>query len=295
LLKDLLRLLRVPLAPTAACDTVACLLLALGAGGVTGSPGALDWAQLIATSLCIYGFGMGLNDWADRGRDRLLNPARPLPSGRLAPALALGVVLLLGVAALALGGGPLGSWEAVGWALLLAAFYDLAGKRVLVPGALSMGGVRAANAAIGVLPLVRAGLTPAWTLLAPLAVGCWSAAATVLSTTEEEPSPTRVRVARVLALLALVLAATLAMVAAGRFTLASVLAAASVLSLAFGKVPKPGPVKRQVLEMLLGLYLVAAVIAGGDGRWEVELGALALAFGLTYLTQRMIFALRVPG
>jgi 4-hydroxybenzoate polyprenyltransferase len=287
-LKDLLRLLRVPLAPTAACDAVACLLLALGAGSVAGSPGPLDWAMLVATSLCIYGFGMGLNDWADRERDRLLNPARPLPSGRLPPALALGVVLLLGVAALALGGGPIGSWEAVGLALLLAAFYDLAAKHVFVPGALSMGGVRAVNAAIGVLPLVRAGLAPAWTLLPPLAVGCWSAAVNVLSTTEEAPSAARVRVARVLALLALVLAATLAMVAAGRFTLAS------VLSLAFGKVPKPGPVKRQVLEMLLGLYLVAAVIAGGSGRWEVELGALVLAFGLTYLTQRMIFALRVP-
>lgn len=295
MLKDLLRFLRVPLAPTAACDGVACLLLALGAGSVAGSPGVLDWALLVATSLCIYGFGMGLNDWADRERDRRLNPARPLPSGRLAPALALGVVLLLGAGALALGGGPLGSWEAVGLALLLAASYDLAAKHALVPGALAMGGVRAVNAAIAVLPLVRSGLAPAWTLLAPLAVGCWSAAVSVLSTTEEEASAARVRSARLLALLALAGAATLAMVAAGRVTLASVLAAASVLSLAFGKVPKPGPVKRQVLEMLLGLYLVAAVIAGGSGRWEVEVGALVVAFGLTYLTQRMIFALRVPA
>jgi len=293
-LKELLRYLRVPLAPTAACDAVACLLLALSAGDVA-APEPLAWALLAATSLCIYGFGMGLNDWTDRERDRLLNPARPLPSGRLAPGLALGVLLLLGAGAVALGGGPRGSREVVGLALILATLYDLATKHALVAGALSMGGVRAANAAIAVVPLVKAGLAPVWTLLAPLAIGCWSAAVTILSTTEEAPSAARVRTARLLAILALAGAASLAIAAAGRFTLACVLAAGSVLSLAFGKVPKPGPVKRQVLEMLLGLYLVAAVIAGGAGSIEVELGALVLAFALTYLTQRMIFALRLPG
>jgi heme O synthase-like polyprenyltransferase len=279
------------LAPTAACDSAACLLLALGAADLAAHAWT-DWALLALTSVCIYLFGMGLNDWADRERDRMLAPDRALPSGALDPRAALAVVLALGAAALALGGGPLGARGVVAGALAAAALYDLSPKRPVVLGAAAMGWVRAMNAGLAVLPLVAAGAAPAWVLGAPLAVGLYAAGITVLSTTEEEPSPARVWTARLLAAAALAGACALAMLAAGRFTFAPVLAVGSVVSLCVGRLPRPGPVKRQVLEMLLGLYLLAAVIAGGSGSGYVELVALVLAFFWIWLSQVAIRALR---
>lgn len=292
--KDWLRWLRAPLAPTAACDVVACRLLAQGAArGAAGSTSWQGWAALAGTALLIYGFGMGLNDWADRDRDRRRAPGRPLAAGRIGARAALAALLLLAAGAVALGGGPAGERGLVLSALGAAALYDLSLKAWLVPGALSMGAVRALNASVGVVPLWQAGIAPAWTLLAPLLVGCYSAGVTVLSTEEETPSPARTWWARGLAALAYAGASGLGCLAAGRLTLAALLVGSgSVLSLAFGRVPRPGPVKRQVLEMLLGLYLLAATLAGGVGDLLLEAAALGTAFLLVYLSQRAIRALR---
>jgi 4-hydroxybenzoate polyprenyltransferase len=283
----LVRWLRLPLAPTAACDAAACLLLALQANRTFTardnrvSADALGWLAIAGTSMLIYAFGMGLNDWADRRRDRTLAPTRPIPSGQLSPALALALVILIGSAAASLGA---------------AAAYNLLLKRWLVPGAFAMGAVRAANALVGVAPLVWTGYgsvnhVPLAVVLAPLLVGLYAAAVSVLSTTEEVDSSARRTAARLMAATAFAGAAALAMWAAGRVTLGSVIAAGTVFSLLFARVPRPGHPKRQVLEMLLGLYLLAAVIAGGSGVWQVEIGALVVAFALVYLTQIVIRAL----
>jgi hypothetical protein len=235
---------------------------------------------------------MGLNDWADRDRDRLIAPDRPLPSGALSPGPALVVVLLLGAAAVLLGGGPAGARGTVLTALAATALYDLSLKSRPFPGAVALGLSRAANAAVGVLPLVAAGVAPAWTLLGPAAVGVYAAGITVLSTTEDHPSRERTWSARMLAAAAYVGACVLAGWAAGRLTWAVVLVAGSVLSLAFGRVPRPGPVKRQVLEMLLGLYLLAATLAGGAGTHLVEFAAIGAAFLFIALSQVAVRALR---
>lgn len=293
--KDWLRLLRAPLSPTAALDALACALLALGAAG--GRAPALTLgagAALAATALLVYAFGMGLNDWADRDRDRSLAPERPLPAGRLASGPVLLGLLLLACSALALGGGPAGDRGVVLAALAAAGLYDLGLKARLVPGALSLGLARALNAAQAVLPLVLRGQAPAWTLAGPLLVGTYAAGVTVLSTTEERVSPARVLTARGLAAAAFSGAAVLACLAAGRLTLATVLVSGSVLSLLFGRVPRPGPIKRQVLEMLLGLYLLEATLAGGSGSLPVEVLAVAVAFALIYLSQVAVRALRLP-
>lgn len=313
----LVRWLRLPLAPTAACDSAACLLLALQANrtftardnwvsadgrhgiqttdGYTlaNAPDALGWLALAGTSMLVYAFGMGLNDWADRRRDRTLAPTRPIPSGMLSPSLALAIVILIGSAAAWLGGGRYGSRAAVFVALGAAAAYNLLLKRWLVPGAFAMGAVRAANALVGVAPLVWTGYwfvnhVPLYVVLAPLLVGLYAASVSVLSTTEEVDSSARRTAARLMAALAFAGAAALAMLAAGRITLGSVIAAGTVFSLLFARVPRPGHPKRQVLEMLLGLYLLAAVIAGGSGVWQIEIGALIVAFALVYLTQIVI-------
>lgn len=293
--KDWLRLLRAPLSPTAALDVLSCTLLALGAA--RGRAPALtpgEAAALAGTALLIYAFGMGLNDWADRHRDRALAPDRPLPSGRLRPGPVLALLVLLALGALALGGGPAGDRGVVLAALASAGLYDLGLKARLVPGALSLGLARALSASQAVLPLVLVGLAPAWTLAGPLVVGTYAAGVTVLSTTEEQAVPGRVLTARGLAAAAFAGAALLACLAAGRLTLATVLASGSVLSLLFGRVPRPGPVKRQVLEMLLGLYLLAATLAGGSGSLPIEALAIAVAFALIYLSQVAVRALRLP-
>ncbi|WP_449343847.1 SCO3242 family prenyltransferase [Streptomyces phaeoluteigriseus] len=59
-------------------------------------------ALAIASSLCLYAAGMALNDWADREEDAAERPHRPLPSGRVRPASALGAACALTAAGLAL-------------------------------------------------------------------------------------------------------------------------------------------------------------------------------------------------
>jgi 4-hydroxybenzoate polyprenyltransferase len=56
-------------------------------------------AGLVAASSCLYLAGMALNDYADREVDARERPGRPIPSGRVSPAFALGLA-----AGLTLGG-----------------------------------------------------------------------------------------------------------------------------------------------------------------------------------------------
>ncbi|MER5984533.1 SCO3242 family prenyltransferase [Streptomyces sp. NPDC001787] len=59
-------------------------------------------ALAVGASLCLYEAGMALNDWADRDEDAVDRPHRPIPSGRIAPAAALGAAGALTAAGLAL-------------------------------------------------------------------------------------------------------------------------------------------------------------------------------------------------
>lgn len=46
---------------------------------------------------CVYFFGMAHNDWVDRVRDKMSNPARPLPSGALSEFTARSILAFLGL------------------------------------------------------------------------------------------------------------------------------------------------------------------------------------------------------
>ncbi|MEU6499766.1 SCO3242 family prenyltransferase [Streptomyces californicus] len=72
-----------------------------GAAAVGRRPGR---GTVLATgaSLCLYEAGMALNDWADRDEDAVDRPHRPIPSGRVSPAAALGAAGALTAAGLAL-------------------------------------------------------------------------------------------------------------------------------------------------------------------------------------------------
>lgn len=316
---DWLRLARAPLAPTAAFDAVACAMLARGPGfaGADAAPASVaDLLLLAATSLLVYAAGMAGNDWADRRVDRTLHPERPLPSGRISPLAGGLFALACAGGALALRGGPAGSLACVGAALAFAAAYDLGAKRSRVLGPLAMAGVRASNAAIAVVPLLLAGTTHPLVLAAPLLVGLYSAGVTILSEAEQ-PSrshPRRLLLARVAAFVAFAGAAALSALGADSVTLGTVFAISVALGVAFGRTPRttaplrvaspepgvrpprgPLPVRAQVLELLLGLYWLEAVLAGGGrpGRdWIHALATFGAAFGAIYVTQLSIRALR---
>ncbi|WP_412080888.1 SCO3242 family prenyltransferase [Streptomyces sp. MCL20-2] len=72
-----------------------------GAAAVGRGPGR-GTALAIGASLCLYEAGMALNDWADREEDAVDRPHRPIPSGRISPAAALGAAGVLTAAGLAL-------------------------------------------------------------------------------------------------------------------------------------------------------------------------------------------------
>ncbi len=81
-------------------------------------------------SALLYWSGMVLNDWADRKRDAVERPERPIPSGDVSPAAALSAATILaaaGVAAAAAAGGRRGL-AAAGRITLCVVAYDVAAK-----------------------------------------------------------------------------------------------------------------------------------------------------------------------
>ncbi len=140
------RLLRLSLAPTAAADVAAGIVL----GAASWPAGSAPFA-LVSSSLCVYHGALALNDWADRERDRIHRPERPIPAGAIPPALALGagLALLAGGPALALVASTRSGvlLLAVG---LLALAYDL-GPRGPWLGPTLLALCRAGNLASGIL------------------------------------------------------------------------------------------------------------------------------------------------
>ena len=120
---------------------------------------------VLVASFLLYAAGMVWNDLIDVDRDRIGNPKRPLPDGRigLVPAYVLGVLTVLGavLAALHVEYGFL----LAGIVLSLALIYNLVAKSVPVLGSVVMGLTRAAHACFALLLLgpdyVRMVLTPA--------------------------------------------------------------------------------------------------------------------------------------
>ncbi|MFE1841795.1 UbiA family prenyltransferase [Streptomyces sviceus] len=88
-------LLRLPALFTVPGDALA------GAAAASARPTSRTLLAL-ASSLCLYEAGMALNDWADRDVDAVERPHRPLPSGRVHPAAALGAACALTGAGLTL-------------------------------------------------------------------------------------------------------------------------------------------------------------------------------------------------
>ena len=145
-MKQLGRLLRLSLAPSAAADVAAGIVLGGGCWPVGFAP-----FLLIAASLCVYHGGMVLNDWADREHDGETRPDRPIPSGRVPAGAAglLGFALLLAGPWIAVGAGR-GPAFVLGGVAALAAAYDLFGRGPVL-GPMLLGLCRFGNVTAGIV------------------------------------------------------------------------------------------------------------------------------------------------
>ncbi len=302
-MKPWLRFIRAPLLLTAVFDVLVCGLRSADISAKTdGTPLVVEFSLIGTAALsaaCIYIFGMGLNDLVDCPRDRENNPDRPLPRADLSANVAtltvvVAALLACGVWLLSERHVPL----VVPAALLCATLYNTLLKRNVWGGAMAMGATRFFNASALCLPFALVSDAPDMLLHygAPLCIGLYSAAILVHSTTEEQLSTTRTWVARVLTMISFVGAAALAWMHAERPTLGAVLAFGVSSSVLFGRTPKPGPAKKQTLEMLLGLYLLAFVVLTSlakHGLW-IEGAGFVMAWCAMIGTQLAIRALRLP-
>jgi 4-hydroxybenzoate polyprenyltransferase len=125
IIRDWLRLLRLPNLATAAADVLAGFLVVARPQALELPPAACWWA--VAAGLCLYAGGIVLNDVCDVELDRVERPERPLPAGAIAVRTAARVaaaLLALGAAA-ACGAAVAGRtpWPAAVGAALTAAIW----------------------------------------------------------------------------------------------------------------------------------------------------------------------------
>lgn len=206
---DLLDLVRAPAALTALGDP---LVGAVSARGVVGGRAV----PLAAASACLYAAGMALNDYSDADLDAVERPERPIPSGRVSRATALGLaagLTAVGVG-LAFAAGRAAGVTAIGLAASVWT-YDLAAK-ASPAGPVVMAVCRGLNVVMGAAgPGWRGGVFPAGLMAAH------TAAVTLISRGEVNGTSTPVAAATATAM-----GATAAAVPFGAATPAALLGAA---------------------------------------------------------------------
>ncbi|MEV7803424.1 SCO3242 family prenyltransferase [Microbispora sp. NPDC088329] len=262
-----LELVRAPAALSVPGDTLA----GAAAAGRSARPG------LAAASVLLYWAGMALNDWSDRELDAVERPERPIPSGRISPAGALGVAAALtgaGVAAAGIFGGRRG----LAIAGLLAGSvwaYDLKLKHTPA-GPAAMAACRVFDVLLGAGPGTRAAAPMA------LAVGAHTYGITLLGRAEVDGAdpPTIVG-----AMAATGASAALAAVAcrgggtAARLgaagLVAGYLATAGRAQVALCTDPDPQHVRQAVRMSILGLIPLQAAGVAGRGRLAQAAALLA--------------------
>lgn len=272
-LRPYLELMRPPNLTTAAADVLA----GFAAGGFA-NPRALPW--LLASTICLYGGGVVLNDVFDAGLDARERPERPIPSGRatVRAATRLGIALLgMGVAA-----GVLASARSAVIALFIAGsavLYDAWGKKRPLGGPFNMGVCRGLNLLLG-LSAAPVLLGQRWPLaLIPLV---YIAGVTAVSRGEVLGGDRR-SAAVALALLGAVITALAALSAAPGVAPLGLLPLLLLLIvrvlppyLRAYRRPDPATVRTAVRAGVLSLIVLDAAVAGGYAGLAFGLAVLAL-------------------
>lgn len=175
-----MQLLRLPNLFTVPGDALAGFLFA---GGVP----SIRLAAVIAAGLCLYGFGLVLNDLGDIETDRRERPARPLPSGRISKSHAVFAAAALLVAGL--GAARIAGNEPFRISLILVfliAAYNQTLKKDRIGGPVAMGLCRALDVMLGV-SLAQPGVWSAAAWIPPAAIGLYIVGVSVLARREMEP------------------------------------------------------------------------------------------------------------
>jgi len=180
------RLLRLPNLLTVPGDPVAGTLLA---AAVSRVPDGLAMAAAAGASLCLYAFGLILNDLMDIETDRAERPDRPLPSGEISvpQARMAAIAMALSGLNLALTAGRLALYAAAVLAALII-LYNGGAKRIPVAGVLTMGLCRGTSLALGALALGMPASAGQWlpVVLAAAGLTLYVAAFSALAVREME-------------------------------------------------------------------------------------------------------------
>ncbi|WP_182874242.1 SCO3242 family prenyltransferase [Microbispora sp. H10670] len=262
-----LELVRAPAALSVPGDTLA----GAAAAGRAARPG------LAAASVLLYWAGMALNDWSDRELDAVERPERPIPSGRISPAGALGVAVALtgaGVAAAGIFGGRRG----LALAGLLAGSvwaYDIKLKHTPA-GPAAMAACRVFDVLLGAGPATRAAAPMA------LAVGAHTYGITLLGTAEVDGAEPSTIVGAMAATGATAALAAVACRGGGTVErlgaaglIAGYLATAGRAQVALCTDPDPQHVRQAVRMSILGLIPLQAAAVAGRGRLAQAAALLA--------------------
>ncbi|MCZ6787741.1 MAG: UbiA family prenyltransferase [Planctomycetota bacterium] len=180
--RELFRLARPSLAPTAAADVIAAAAIFAAAPSI--------WRVAVAAvgSACLYAGGMIQNDLVDLKRDRTLHPDRPLVRDETLVTAARWLAIGLFALGLVLCGTAGALLPAIGVALL-ATLYNLVTKIRFPHDAITLGAARACNLAVG-LTVVGVARDGAVTYLA--AYFLFIGGITIASRAEDqEPAQTR--------------------------------------------------------------------------------------------------------
>ena len=166
------RLARLPNLLTVPGDPVAGFLLA--AAAAQQPPRPLLLLAAAGASLCLYLFGLILNDMVDIEADRCERPERPLPSGEITVPQARMAAIAMGLSGLnlALAAGRPALYVAAALAAVIV-LYNAALKRVPVAGVLALGLCRGLSLLLGVAaagPVPLAAAAPAGVAVAGLAL-----------------------------------------------------------------------------------------------------------------------------
>jgi 4-hydroxybenzoate polyprenyltransferase len=246
------------------------VVLGRAAGGAAVAHPAT--AARIGSSVCLYYAGMAANDYFDRDLDAKERPERPIPSGRVAPATALGVAIGLtaaGVALGAAGGGLAGTATLAGtvWA------YDAILKGTPA-GPLAMAACRTLDVLLGAGPGRARRALPAAAI-----VGAHTLAITVVSANEVEGGDRRMGPLAGAATAAVAVAA-LATARAGRVVPVALLGvyAARMGRAAVRAMQDPSPANQQAIvgAGIGGLIPLTAALTAGAGRTAAGLATAAL-------------------
>lgn len=274
--KAYLQLMRAPAALTVIGDA------AVGAIW-SGRPLTGRRLALPLASALLYWSGMVLNDWADRKRDAIERPERPIPSGEVSPAAAVSLAVALSAAGIATATAVDGrhGLAAASRITLCVAAYDLIAKDT-VAGPLVMSSCRFFDVMLGATQNYRPALVPA------SVIGLHTVAITVLSRSEVTGSD-RGLPAIVAGMAAAVATSAVVTTAAAGMSGYRAVAGCAVYAWSFGpglwnawRQPTPEVIRSAVRSGIASVIAVQAMLAARSTRPVAMLVLCGLAIGLRW-------------